>query len=59
MFFLIAALAGQAPKANPYVWMGIELVVGGIFILGILGINRVVAAILKEEKPPSEAHGSP
>jgi hypothetical protein len=29
--------------------MGIELIVGGIFIAGILGTNRMVAAILKNE----------
>jgi hypothetical protein len=29
--------------------MGIELIVGGIFILGILGINQLVAAILKND----------
>ncbi len=48
MFFLVASLALPTAKVSPYVWMGIELVVGGIFILGILGINRLVAAILKE-----------
>ncbi len=48
MFFLVAALAMPAAKVSPYTWMGIELVVGGIFILGILGINKLVAAILKE-----------
>ena len=48
MFFLVSAIAMQTPKVNPYVWMGIELVIGGIFILGILGINRLVAAILRD-----------
>ena len=48
MFFLVSALAMQTPNANPYVWMGVELVIGGIFILGILGINRLVATILKD-----------
>ena len=49
MFFLVSALALPSAKVSPYVWMGIELVVGGIFILGILGINRLVAAILKND----------
>jgi hypothetical protein len=49
MFFLVAALAMPAAKVSPYVWMGIELIVGGIFIAGILGTNRMVAAILKNE----------
>jgi hypothetical protein len=48
MFLLVSTLAMPATKVNPYIWMGVELVVGGIFILGILGINRIVAAILKD-----------
>ena len=48
MFFLVAALALPTAKVSPYVWMGIELVVGTIFIIGILGINRLVVAILKD-----------
>jgi hypothetical protein len=48
MFFLVAALAAHTPNPNPYVWMGVELVVGGIFIAGILGIAKLVALILKE-----------
>ena len=49
MFFLVSAVAMPTAKVSPYVWMGIELVVGVIFILGILGINRLVEAILKNE----------
>jgi len=49
MFFLVAALAMPNAKVSPFVWMGVEFVVGGIFILGILGMNRLVAAILKDE----------
>ena len=50
MFFLVSAIARPAATVSPFVWMAIELVVGVIFILGILGINRIVSAILKEEK---------
>ena len=50
MFFLVAALAKPTAKVSPYVWMGIELVVGMIFIAGILGINRLVDAILKNHQ---------
>ena len=46
MFFLVAALAKPTAKVSPFVWMGIELVVGLIFILGILGINRLVTWLL-------------
>jgi hypothetical protein len=56
MFFLIAALAGQAPNPNPYIWMGVELIVGGIFIAGILGINKLVALLLMEEGAGPAGH---
>lgn len=49
MFFLVSATARPTAKVSPFVWMSIELVVGLIFILGILGINRLVSAILKNE----------
>lgn len=48
MFFLVSAIAIKIPKANPYIWMGVELVIGGIFILGILGINWLVNAIIRD-----------
>lgn len=50
MFFLVSAIARPAATVSPVVWMAVELVVGVLFILGILGINRIVSAILKEEK---------
>lgn len=49
MFFLVGAIARPMTKVSPSVWMGVELVVGIMFIVGILGINRLVAAILKDE----------
>lgn len=47
MFFLVSALAMHGPNPNPYVWMGVELVVGGIFVAGVLGIVKVVDAVLE------------
>jgi hypothetical protein len=49
MFFLVSALAAREADPNPYVWMGVELVVGGIFIAAIMGMNRIVAVVLKRE----------
>jgi hypothetical protein len=48
MFFLVSAIALPTATVSPYVWMGIELAVGGIFIMGILGINRIVASIIRD-----------
>lgn len=53
MFFLISALAAKGPDQNPFLWMGIELVGGGIFIGGVLVISRAVNSILKQGAPPS------
>jgi len=50
MFFLVSAIALPSATVSPYVWMGVELVFGGIFILGILGINRLVNAMLKSDE---------
>jgi len=47
MFFLVSSIALQGPNANPYAWMGVELIVGVIFILGIEGMNRLVTAIIR------------
>lgn len=49
MFFLVAALAGGA-KGTPWVWMGVELVFGGIFIAGVLGIAWVTGKMLGPEE---------
>ncbi len=50
MFFLVSAIARPTATVSPFVWMAVELVVGAVFILGILGINRIVTAILKGKK---------
>ncbi len=42
MFFLVGALARKASPQSPFVWMGVELVFGGIFIAGVVGITRIV-----------------
>ena len=48
MFFLVSAVALPTAKVSPYVWMAEEIIVGGIFIAGILGMNKLVDAVLKE-----------
>ncbi|MFY9396859.1 MAG: hypothetical protein WAR22_00685 [Desulfomonilia bacterium] len=49
LFFLAASIASRTSNPQPFVWMGTELVVGGIFIAGVLGIGRLTAAILGEQ----------
>lgn len=48
MFFLVSAIALPASNVSPFVWMGVELVFGGVFILGILGINRLVDRVSRD-----------
>ncbi|HNR51877.1 MAG: hypothetical protein BWZ01_02872 [Deltaproteobacteria bacterium ADurb.BinA179] len=48
LFFLAASIASRAPNPEPYVWMGVELAVGGIFIVGVIGINRIVDTVLEQ-----------
>lgn len=45
MFFLITALAARTPNFNLFVSMGVEVVLGGIFIIAILGMVKVVTMI--------------
>ncbi len=41
-----AAIANGNPEAaNPFLWMAIELVGGGIFIAGIIGILKIMGAM--------------
>jgi hypothetical protein len=42
MFFLVSGVAVKAPEPNVYVWMGVELIGGAIFIAAILGIMKIM-----------------
>jgi len=42
MFFLVAAVAAKTPAPNVFVWMGVEVVGGAIFIAAILGIMKIM-----------------
>ncbi|HPI94179.1 MAG TPA: DUF1097 family protein [Deltaproteobacteria bacterium] len=56
MFFLVSAIAKKGPDPSPYIWMAVELVVGAVFIAGILGINRVVDIILGKKESVPDAY---
>jgi len=47
LFFLVGSLAARLPGPAPFVWMAVEFIVGGIFIVGILGINKIVGVAPK------------
>ncbi|HUN56092.1 MAG TPA: hypothetical protein VMU29_13150 [Smithella sp.] len=55
MYFLVAAVAAMAPMSSPNVvfeWMGIEIVGGGLFILGILCIMKIMGALAAKAAKP-------
>jgi hypothetical protein len=45
MFFLVSGVAVKAPEPNVYVWMGVELIGGAIFIAAILGIVKILGSL--------------
>ncbi|MGA2781278.1 MAG: hypothetical protein ABSF13_05080 [Smithella sp.] len=45
MFFLVAGVAAKAPEPNVFVWMGVEVIGGAIFIAAILGIIKILGAL--------------
>lgn len=49
MFFLVSSIALPVAQVSPYTWMGVELLFGGVFILGIVGINRLINIFLRAD----------
>ncbi|MBU0992994.1 MAG: hypothetical protein KJ737_10920 [Proteobacteria bacterium] len=56
MYFLVSGIAVKVldPAPNLFLWIGIELVVGVIFIAGIIGIGKIMA---KMGPPPTDQPG--
>ncbi|PKL41418.1 MAG: hypothetical protein CVV44_01930 [Spirochaetae bacterium HGW-Spirochaetae-1] len=57
MFFLVSSLAGHSSGVNVPVWIGIEVILGGIFIAGILGINWIVDVLIRGFRGQEEVSG--
>ncbi len=49
LFFLVSSIAMKAHAPRPYVWMAVELVLGVVFVAGVLAIGRIVTAVLGGE----------
>ena len=46
---IVEAVAVKAPDPNIFSWMGVEVVGGGLFILGILGIVKILESLAKKK----------
>jgi hypothetical protein len=49
MFFVVCGIAGLLPNPNPFLWMAIEVVGGSVFIAGIVGIGKIMAAMAQKK----------
>jgi hypothetical protein len=49
MYLIVSAVAIKTPDPNPFIWMAVEVVGGGIFIAGILGIIKIIGAMAKRK----------
>lgn len=45
MFLTVSALASTTPNPNPFVWIAIEVIGGGIAIAGIMGIVKIMGIL--------------
>ena len=53
MFLTISGLAVTSSHPNPLVWIGVELVGGGIFIAGIIGIMKIMGVQARKKADTS------
>jgi hypothetical protein len=40
-----AGMAHHIEKPNPFLWIGVELIGGGVFIAGVIGIVKIMGAM--------------
>jgi hypothetical protein len=43
MYLTVTGIAVQAPDPNPYLWMAVTGIGGGLLIAGVIGIGRLMA----------------
>jgi hypothetical protein len=43
MYLTVTGIAVQAPEPNPYLWMAVTAVGGGLLIAGVIGIGKLMA----------------
>jgi hypothetical protein len=49
MYLIVSGVAARTPDPNPFIWMAVEVVGGGIFIAGIMGILKLLGAMAKKK----------
>jgi hypothetical protein len=45
MYLTVTALAMELTHRNPYLWMAVAVAGGGLLIVGVIGIGKMVAAV--------------
>lgn len=50
------AVAASVPVTNVFTWIGVELIGGGIIILAIIGIGKLIGKIMGASAAPPAAH---
>jgi hypothetical protein len=53
MCLTVTGLAAQMPNPNPFLWMAMSLVGGGLLIAGVVGIGKLMAAQAGAPQPAS------
>lgn len=57
MFLIVSGVAIWTPEPKPLVWIGVELIGGGIFIAGILGILKIMGALAARKAAKAASEG--
>ena len=53
MYLTVTGIAAQLPEPNPYLWMAITGIGGGLLIAGVIGIGKLMSPPGTVKQPTS------